>query len=228
MEIEGETAMFKSLLITSALTLLCLRLELQAEVEQVILTWNPIPCNYACPKNLQDRLQKAKGVASVDMQASDGRAIMVWDTHIPFSFVPLNFALRYVGVREKSLRVKVSGYVHGSGANYSITSRGDNTNFVLFNRAVPANPPQYNNLYNPTNRVLSKDQIAKLEDAKKGKQVVVIEGPIFMPERSPPDPLQLVIENISIEAPKEKPKASPLKSQQQPGFGTSQNTPAKS
>lgn len=228
MEIEGETAMFKSLLNISALILLCLKLELLAEVEQVILTWDPIPCKHACPKSLQDRLQKAKGVASVDMQGEAGRAIMVWDTQIPFSFVPLNYALRYVGVREKSLRVKVSGYIHGSGLNYSITSRGDNTNFVLFNRAVPSNPPQYNNLYNPTNRVLSKELIEKLEDVKKKKQVAVIEGPIFMPERSPPDPLQLVIENISIEAPKEKPKASPLKSQAQPGFGTSQNKPAKS
>lgn len=206
-----------------------LSLTLFAEVEQAVLTWNPIACKDACPRLLGERLQQAKGVASVQMNGVSGRVDIVWDAKIPFSFVPLNWALRYVGVREKSLRVKVSGYIRGSGNNYSIVSRGDNTNFVLFNRAVPVNPPQYINMYNPVNRVLSPDLIAKLEEAKKGNKVAIIEGPIFMPERSPPDPLRLVIDSISIEAPKNQknPEKKPApKSNPKTGFGTSQSSPS--
>lgn len=185
---------------------------LNAEVEQVILRWDPIPCKKACPILLHDRLQKAKGVASVDMRADEGNAIMTWDPKIPFSFVPLNYALRYVGVREKDLRVKVSGTIYGSGASYFIKSRGDNTTFVLFNRATSGGPGTYVNLYSATNRILSPEQVSKLEDLKRSHQIAVIEGPIFMPERSPPDPLRLVIESISVEAKKEEPK----KAQPQP------------
>lgn len=215
------------LLISTLFLTACLTLNLNAEVEQVVIKWNPIPCKNECPKLLQDRLQKAKGVSTVEVHAAEGWASIVWDKNIPFSFVPLNWALRYVGVREKYLRVKVRGKVRGSGANYSIISEGDGTNFVLFNRAVPVDPPQYVNLFNPSNRILSQDIIDKLEQAKKGNQVVVIDGPIFMPERSPPDPLRLVVENISVDAPKPAPKPrqnfKPL-----PGFGTSQRAPTKS
>lgn len=184
-------------------------LHLNAEVIQVVIKWNPIPCKNECPRLLQEQLQKAKGVASVEVNAAGGFASIVWDKKIPFSFVPLNWALRFVGVREKYLRVKVRGKVRGSGASYSITSEGDGTTFVLFNRAVPVNPPQYVNLFNPSNRILSQELIDKLEQAKKGNQTVVIDGPIFMPERSPPDPLRLVVENISIDNPKPAFKSSP-------------------
>lgn len=179
---------------------------LNAEVEQVSLRWDPIPCKKACPILLHDRLQKAKGVASVEINADSGNATMTWDKKIPFSFVPLNYALRYVGVREKELRVKVSGSISGSGASYFIKSRGDNTIFVLFNRAAPGGQSNYVTLYSATNRVLTPELITKLEDIKKSNQIAIIEGPIFMPERSPPDPLRLVIDNISIEKKKEEPK----------------------
>lgn len=204
---------------------LCMANYLTAEVEQVTLKWNPIPCTHECPRLLQDRLAKAKGVASVEMHAEMGNAVMVWDKKIPFSFVPLNWALRYVGVREKGLFVKVSGYLKGAGAQWTLTSRGDNTVFVLFNRAVPVNPPQYINLYNPTNRVLTPDLVAKLEEAKRSNQVVVIEGPIFMPERSPPDPLRLVVDNVSVETQKTPPKPQQKVPARTGSFGT--GTPAK-
>lgn len=200
-------------------------LHLTAEVEQVVIKWNPIPCKNECPKLLQDRLQKAKGVSSVEIHPDEGWASIIWDKKVPFSFVPLNWALRYVGVREKYLRVKVRGKVRGSGASYSIISDGDGTSFVLFNRAVPVNSPQYVNLFNPTNRVLSPDIINKLEQAKKGNQSVVIDGPIFMPERSPPDPLRLVVENISVDSPKPTSKpTTKYQSKPSPGFGTSQSS----
>lgn len=208
---------------------LCSCIPLTAEVQQVVIKWNPIPCKNECPKLLQERLQKAKGVSKVEVNQAEGFANIVWDKNIPFSFVPLNWALRFVGVREKYLRVKVRGKVRGSGVNYSITSEGDGTSFVLFNRAVPVDPPQYVNLFNPSNRILSQDIIDKLEQAKKGNQTVVIDGPIFMPERSPPDPLRLVVENISVDAPKQPSKPSvKYPSKPGPGFGTSQNSSIKS
>lgn len=192
-----------------------------AEVEQVTLRWNPIPCNYDCPKNLYDRLSRAKGVASVEVRSEMGNANIVWDKKIPFSFVPLNWALRYVGVREKEVRVKVSGYIKGSAPQYILLSRGDNTSFVLFNRAITTAPSsQYVDLFNPTNRTLSSDQIAKLEAARKSNRLVTIEGPIFMPERSPPDPLRLVIDSFAVEAPPPTPNSNQPRPAMQ-SFGSS-------
>jgi len=173
---------------------------LVAEVELVVLKWNPIPCKNNCPSLLQNRLEKSKGVVSVEMHPEEGRADLKWSPTIPFSFIPLNWALRYVGVREKDLRVRVSGHILGSGSNYSIVSRGDHTIFTLFNRAVPVNHLEYTTLFNSYNRVLSKEITAKLDEVMKGKKIAVIEGPLFMPERSPPDPLRLVIDTLSVEA----------------------------
>lgn len=207
-----------------ALFFLAISGTLSAEVEMVTLKWNPIPCKNSCPILLRERLSKAKGVVNVDVNEASGQANITWDKRVPFSFVPINWALRYVGVREKDLRVRVSGYVKGSGASYSITSKGDNTNFILFNRAVSPDSTQFTNRFNPTNRVLSPDIIAKLDEARQGNRIVTIEGPIFMPERSPPDPLRLVVESISVENPKTTPQQSGSRPSLKPtSFGTSQH-----
>jgi hypothetical protein len=174
------------------------QMSLNGEIELVTLTWDPVPCQQSCQTNLKKRLEQSPGIASVELFGDTGRAELKWKPTSPFSFTPLNWALRFVGLRERTVRVKVSGTITGGGKNFSIVSSGDNTNFVLLNRA-PTTPNQYTNTFSRTNRDLTQDLIDKLEEGKKKKQIATIEGLLFNPYRSPPDPNQLIVDQISFE-----------------------------
>lgn len=190
------------------------QMHLNAEIESVTLTWDPIACKQSCQINLKKRLEGTAGVASVEVHGDTGRADMTWKPTSPFSFVPLNWALRYVGLREKTVRVKVSGSVVGAGKNYSIVSKGDNTRFVLLNRVAPTEPSHYTNEYSRTNRDLSQELIDQLEEGKKKKLTAVIEGLLFEPYRSPPAPNQLIVDTISFEEVKKNKSAKDSKAKQ--------------
>lgn len=183
---------------------------LSAEIEMVTLTWDPTPCQQTCQVNLQKRLTAAAGVASADVHGDVGQAQLQWKPGSPFSFVPLNGALRLVGLREKTVRVKVSGTITGGGKNFAIVSRGDNTNFVLLNRVAPTEPSFYTNEYSRTNRDLSQELIDKLQEGKKKKQIAIVEGLLFEPYRSPPAPNQLIVDQISFEEAKKPGGSKPV------------------
>lgn len=122
------------------------------------------------------RLTAASGVASVEMHGDVGRADIKWKPTSPFSFVPLNGALRLVGVRQRTVRLRVSGTITGSGKNFSIVSRGDRTNFVLLNRVAPTEPSNYTNLFSRTNRDLSQELIDKLQEGMKKSRLPSSKG----------------------------------------------------
>lgn len=182
----------------------CFCLSLAAEIESVSLTWDPVPCKLNCQEILMKNLQRANGVASATIQGDVGRAELTWKPTVPFSFVPLNGALRMVGVREKTVRVKVTGTITGSGKNFSIVSRGDRTNFVLINRVGTHDPSLYVNEYSRTNRDLTPEIANQLLEGKNKNKIAVITGLLFEPYRSPPNPNQLVVEQISFEEAKKK------------------------
>lgn len=186
------------------------QISLNAEIELVTLTWDPTPCKQSCQTTLRKRLEQTSGIASVEMSGDVGRAEIKWKPTSPFSFVPLNWALRFVGLRERTVRVKVSGNITGGGKNFSIVSRGDHTNFVLLNRVAPTEPSHYTNEFSRTNRDLSQELIDKLEEGKKKKQIAVIEGLLFEPYRSPPAPNQIIVDQISFEEAKKPQSSKPV------------------
>jgi hypothetical protein len=186
------------------------QMSLNGEIELVTLTWDPTPCRESCQTNLRKRLAAAAGVASAEVYGDVGRAEITWKPNSPFSFVPLNWALRFVGLRERTVRVKVSGTISGGGKNFSLVSRGDHTNFVLLNRVAPVEPSHYTNEYSRTNRDLSQELIDKLEEGKKKKLIAVIEGLLFEPYRSPPNPNQLIVDQISFEEAKKQDSSKPV------------------
>lgn len=187
-----------------------LKIALTAEIEMVTLTWDPTPCQQSCQTNLQKRLTAAAGVALAEVHGDVGRADIIWKPTAPFSFVPLNWALRFVGLRERTVRVKVSGTIAGGGKNFSIISRGDNTNFVLLNRVAPIEPSHYTNEFSRTNRDLSQELIDKLQEGKKKKQIAIVEGLLFEPYRSPPAPNQIIVDQISFEEAKKATSSKPV------------------
>lgn len=170
-----------------------------AEVETVKVSWyQPVACLESCVKALENRFLRIPGVESAEMNQADGIATLKWKPNVPFSFLPINYALRYIGVREQNVWVKARGTISIQGDTYALISQGDGTRFVLLNR-VPVNNTNYSNQYNTQNRGLSDEQKQKLTAAAKQKSSVTIEGLLFMPERSPPDPLQLIIGSLQIE-----------------------------
>lgn len=171
---------------------------LLAEIEYVVVTWNPGLCQASCIKGLEERFKKVPGVDAVEMNGPNGFARLTWKKRVPFSFQPINYALRWIGIREKDVRVKVRGYIAIYKDMYSIISSEDHTHFVLFNR-VTSSPNDYVIEFNPANRILTPELKEQFDEIKRNNQTVVIEGSLFMPQRSPPDPLRLIIGVVQVE-----------------------------
>lgn len=169
---------------------------LKAEVQQVTLVWQPGLCAVSCVKELDKQLTRVPGVAKVDINEGSGRAYLTWKPDAPFSFQPLNAAVRYVGIRVNDIHLKVRGRVMQEGNQIKLISSGDNTSFTLLNPVVPQQR-QYVVQYNPEVRKLSPQTQADLVEAQKNDWMVTIEGPFFEPYRSPPN--MLVVEQMNID-----------------------------
>jgi hypothetical protein len=165
------------------------------------MLWDAALCNPRCAAELQNRLAKTPGVANAQVSQPAGRADVVWQPTVPFSFQPLNFAVRYVGIRPRLFRIRVRGNIVISGSNYQLISIGDNTPFVLRGPIQP-NLRQYTEQYNPQSHFLTQNTAQQLQDIARSRKVVIIEGPFFEPFRSPPN--QLIVESLSVEEPAKK------------------------
>lgn len=173
-------------------------MQLTAEVQEVILIWQPGLCGPKCVEALYKQLGKIGGLDKMAIDEGQGRASLIWKTNAPFAFQPINNAVRMVGIRVNDLRLKVTGSIVQNGNQLKLISRGDNTAFNLINPLVP----QQNRYSTPRsifNRQLSPETTATLLDLMKNKQIVTIEGQFFEPYRSPP--INLVVENIKVEPP---------------------------
>lgn len=173
-----------------------------AEIERVIITWDAIQCKSSCVAGLEKRFAKVPGVQAVKIDEGGGRAELTWKESFPFSFVPINWALRYIGIRERDVRVKVKGKIQVNNRMYYLVSDKDKTSFQLLNAATAQSSSQYVSEFNVLNRGLTESQIQEFSQAKAKNAFVEIEGSLFMPERSPPDPLRLIIGVVRIEEPK--------------------------
>lgn len=166
-----------------------------AEVEQVTLIWQPGLCQGACVRELYRQLGKIRGVKSVDINEGVGRAFITWQPDAPFSFYPINNAVRFVGIRVNDIRLKVRGHITGSAHNLQLISEGDNTSFTLLNPLVPS-MDQYSVRNSAYNRQLSPRVADELMETSRKRQIVTVEGQFFEPYRSPPN--NLVVERITV------------------------------
>lgn len=181
--------------------MLVITLPLIAEVQSITLIWNPLLCNPKCAAELVNRLKTTKGVDQVNVSQPSGRADVVWKKDAPFSFQPLNFAVRYVGMRIDLVHIRVRGRVVVSGKNFNLISEGDRTPFVLRGPIVPT-VNNYTEQYNPESHPISLDLSSQLQDIARKNQIVVVDGVFFEPYRAPPN--QIVIGTINIEDNKKK------------------------
>lgn len=169
-----------------------------SEIQKVEVTWDPLLCQKSCVDGLRHRFSLIQGVQSIEINQTSGMATLKWKPTVQFSFVPINYALRWIGIREIQVRVEVRGKVAQKGSDFYLNSIKDGTPFLLMNRlAQEANEVVVE--YNPQNRPLSADLIQQLESLMKHSQPVTISGTLFMPERSPPAPLSLIINSLRKE-----------------------------
>lgn len=188
---------YKSIFLLIATTCSCFVLSpLQSEVQEVKIMWRAAECPPGCASMLATEFGKIYGVAEVNINQPAGEALLKWKPKVPFSFAPINTAMRMIGPRFHNLRVKVRGKIHHNMNITKIVSEGDGTEFYLLNPVIPV-AGQYVETHSPFNRQLTPDTLKKLLDAENKKQITIIEGPLFEPFRSPP--LQLVIENLNFE-----------------------------
>ena len=173
-----------------------------AEIERVTVTWTAMECQANCIRQLEEQFRKIPGVAEVTMNHSAGQADLKWTKGMPFAFSPVNVAMELIGLTINDIRVKVHGVLQHTGNKVTLISTGDFTHFDLLNPAVPEVHGQAAQ-FNIAVRGLGPELLKKLMDAEKEKKTATIEGPLLMPERSPP--LELVVSTLSFsESEKEK------------------------
>lgn len=205
--------MKKGLLLRLLATLaLCASCPLMAEVQSVKIKWTPSLCRLdSCIKGLENQFRRIKGVSDVQMDQQNGQAVLQWRSDVQFSYPPVYQAMAMIGLSVDDFRIRVRGRVIQTGSDFYLVSIGDETRFKLFGPIQtqplqqtpetnwPSQPKpflqsaEYNVLAHP----LTLDLQDRLKKAQGDKRVVTIDGPLLMPERSPPDPLSLIIEHLN-------------------------------
>lgn len=209
------------------ITLLCMTQVLSCEIEKVTLRWTAQLCKQSCTQGLEKQLLKVPGVESVTINMEAGMAELQWKANAPFAFIPVQRAAQWIGLYLTDVRVKLRGTIVQDGVNFSIRSLGDNTTFLLVASVTQPNQSQIVNQYSYYNRNLSNELKEKLLDAKRRSLIAELEGPLFEPRRSPPNPLQLVVDQLSFVEKVDKKQTSPLHPtihSPQPYYNTSQNS----
>lgn len=168
---------------------------LHAEVDKVVLKWNPGFCNDSCLKNLDYRLRSMPDVAEVRMEGASSQATLRWRPNKSFSFDRIDHTMRYVGTRLMQVFVTVRGTIQHPDKDASIVSIGDNTPFILLS-PTDIKPGQAAALQNVQSYKLKPETRALLMQAQQEFKVVTIQGLLLLPEQGPP--LRLIIQNLSI------------------------------
>lgn len=162
---------------------LLLSCSLQGEISKVTVKWkNPGICLDSCITDMAKHFGSMNGAAEVILNQGGGQVDIRWKPRIPFSYSPINTAMRMVGPSIHEMRVSVRGTVTHSSNTFILESLGDNTKFVLLG---PVNPSmsQYTVVHNTDNRPLSEETRMRFLKAEKNFEVVEIEGPLLDPWR---------------------------------------------
>jgi hypothetical protein len=166
---------------------------LQAEIQSLIVRWNPTYCSTACAMNLQMQFSRVFSASKVEFNAQAGEAVLYWKPYAVFTYQQIAAAMNMVGYRAYDIRLRVRGTISHDRTNFYLTSIGDNTVFTLMS---PANSvsnqmstPYYNqsspyaSYYNIPNQQAVQDLRNQLLLGEQSGQLVVIEGPLYEPWR---------------------------------------------
>lgn len=181
------------------LTAVCLSLStfVAAEVQMVLITWTPQICQEGCAQGLQEYLSQIPQVSNVAVNMASGSATLEWKKNQPYSFAPINFATRVIGIpRILYARMRVRGTIQHSQGIYNIISTGDNTPIRLLSPIQPQ-PGQYTIQTSIDSHPLTPEMQQRLKEIELKRQTVIIDGTIFEPVRLTFP--ALIIESIKVE-----------------------------
>lgn len=178
----------------------------QGEIEKVTAIWSAwhfdlAACKGGCAQIIHQQLMRLPGAAEVLVKEAEGRAEIRWKPGVPFSYGPLDNAMRIAGPAIDTVRLRVRGMITHDARNVFLMSIGDNTRFYLLGPLVPSTTQMViseNVATHPLTVTLRSD----LLQAQQNHQVVTIEGPLLLPEQSPP--LYLIVERLQIAKPEKQ------------------------
>jgi hypothetical protein len=173
---------------------LTIQFPLRAEIETFTIKWTSMLCLQSCNELLYSEFLKMPSVADVIMDPGAGTAIIRWKPEAPFTYAAIGAVMSKVGLAIQDMRVKVRGTII-PGPNPILVSLGDQTQFVLLGPIEPSRT-DFTITANPQAHALSPQLREQLTQAGNEQKMVIIEGPIFEPERSPP--LKMIVQNIQI------------------------------
>jgi len=179
---------------------------LQAEIQTVTLRWTAQLCQGNCMELLTKEFRKIQGVEEFNIDQGSGEATIKWKERIPFQYSAVNTAMRMVGLSIRNIRIQVKGTIRHAGDTFYIVSNGDYTRFDLLNPVIP-NTAGVTAEFNAAARKLTPALQQQLLNGEAQKLDVVIEGPIFMPERNT-IPTQIVLDHLNFIDPKKDQEAN--------------------
>ncbi len=182
--------------ISMLLTLLAFGHSAQAEVEQVIVTWNAFICQNMCTPFLERHLGAIREVTNLQINAASGAAVMSWDPNYPFSYEPFRYASSAAGIRIDSIRLRVRGTISHDNSNLYLVSNGDDARFLLIGPLHPE-PGRYIPKYSLATHPLPPETQNQLLEAERKGFTVVISGPLFLPHFYP---RTLICEQVKVNA----------------------------
>jgi hypothetical protein len=175
------------------------------EVEEVKIQWTPALCNEICAMSLYRQFKRIYNVEEVTVSQLSGQASLRYKKKAYYDFGPVNRAMEMIGLTINDIRVIVKGRIKYTTKEVFLISDGDGTIFNLLS-PVPPQPQVFVENYNPDTHRLTVQNRNQLIEAGQNNSLVTISGPLFEPERAPPN--YLIVEGINVAKPETKPSSS--------------------
>lgn len=172
----------RKLLFTSLLSMTYLH----AGVEEVRIQWTPQLCNDICAKNLDHQFKRIYQLEEATVNRAAGLAILKYKPNSPYNYYDIERAMQMIGLTINDIRVTVTGRIKYSDQEVYLISDGDGSQFTLLSPVAPQPKVSVEN-WNPDSHRLSLSTRNELIEASKNGTAVTITGPLFEPERSPPN-----------------------------------------
>lgn len=170
--------------IAAALTLAfsALTFQIGAEIEYIRVKWLPVACQASCIADIARQFLSISSLAEVVVNEQQGQATLRWKPRVPFSYNYINSAMRLVGPTVQDVRMRVRGTITVTPTAVILQSLGDETQFILLS-PTPGSLTQYVPQNNIDAHRLAPDVRQKFIDGQRDSTVVVVEGPLFEPQR---------------------------------------------
>lgn len=169
---------------------------LLAEVQEVRIQWTPQLCNDICIRNLEKQFRRIYQVDEISMNRSAGQALLKYKEKGTYNYGPINTAMAMIGLTINDIHIKVRGHVKATDREVFLISDGDASVYTLMSPVRPEPGKSVEN-WSPFTHPLTVQHRNQLIEAGRAGKAVTLSGPLFEPERSPPN--YLIVQEIKTD-----------------------------